>query len=287
MRRSPEHTSAVLAWTAATWLVLAAAVPQAAAQQSPNKDLPAPLREVGFEQRIGEDVPLDATFLDETGREVRLGDYFHDGKPVILALVYYECPMICNMVLNGISSSLGVLTFDPGKDFELVVVSFNPRETPELAAAKRENYLSHFARPETGAGWHFLTGQEDQIHRVTEAVGFRYTYDEKTGQYAHATGIMVLTPEGKISRYLFGIEYAPKDLRFALVESAQSHLGNVVDQLLLYCFHYDPATGRYGAAVMAILRLAGALTVAALVLFILIMRRREKRASHAPARGTA
>lgn len=259
----------------------------AAAQQPPDEDLPAPLRDVGFEQRIGEPVPLDAVFRDETGRQVTLGEYFHPDKPVLLALVYYECPMICNMVLNGLSSSLGVLSFDPGTDFELVVVSFDPGETPQLAAAKRENYLRHFARPETGAGWHFLTGEEDQISRLTEAVGFRYAYDPETDEYAHATGITVVTPSGLISRYLFGIEYAPKDLRLALVESAENQLGSVVDQLLLYCYRYDPATGRYGAAVMAILRLAGILTVAAIVGFIVIMRRREKRSQRLAVGGTA
>jgi protein SCO1/2 len=250
----------------------------AAAQQPPDENLPAPLREVGFEQNIGAPVPLDAQFVDSTGKTVHLGDYFQD-KPVVLALVYYECPMICTMVLNGLTSSLGVLTFEAGRDFELVVVSFNPRETPQLAAAKRKNYIEHFARPISGEGWHFLTGDEANIHRLTEAVGFQYVYDEETQQYAHATGITVLTPKGKISRYLFGIEYAPKDLRLALVESANEQLGSVVDQLLLYCFKYDPATGKYGATVMFFLRLGAVLTIVAIVGFFLIMRRRDRRAA--------
>jgi protein SCO1/2 len=257
------------------------------AQQPPDEDLPAPLREVGFEQRIGDPIPLDLVFTDHTGREVTLGEYFRPEKPVVLALVYFECPMICNMVLNGLSSSLGVLSFDPGRDFELVVVSFDPEETSNLAAAKRENYLKHFARPETEAGWHFLTGDQDQIEKLTAAVGFRYAYDEETDEYAHATGVTVATPEGLISRYLFGIEYAPKDLRLALVESADSKLGSVVDQLLLYCYRYDPTTGRYGAAVMAILRLGAILTVGAIVGFILIMRRREKRTQRLAVGGAA
>jgi protein SCO1/2 len=200
----------------------------AAAQQPPDPNLPAPLRDVGFEQKIGAPVPLDAEFVDSTGKKVHLGDYFGD-KPVVLALVYYECPMLCTMVLNGLTSSLGVLTFEAGKDFELVVISFNPNETPELAAAKRKNYMARFPRPVDDAGWHFLTGDEANIRRITEAVGFKYVYDEETKQYAHATGITVLTPKGQVSRYLFGIEYAPKDLRLALVESANDKLGTVVD----------------------------------------------------------
>lgn len=248
----------------------------AAGQEAPNPKLPTPLREVGFEQNIGAFVPLDAQFVDSMGETVHLGDYFRD-KPVVLALVYYECPMICTMVLNGLSSSLGVLTFDAGEDFELVVVSFNPAETPQLAAAKRQNYIENFSRPIDGEGWHFLTGDEANIRRLTDSVGFQYVYDEETQQYAHATGVTVLTPKGQVSRYLFGIEYAPKDLRLALVESAEEKLGSVVDQLLLYCYKYDPATGKYGATVIFFLRLGAILTTVGILGFIVIMRRRDKR----------
>ena len=240
-------------------------------------DLPGPLRDVGFDQNLGQALPLDATFVDEGGREVRLGDFFHDGRPVVLALVYYECPMLCDMVLNGLVSSLDILTFQPGKDYEVVVVSFDPTEDAVLAANKKREYLVQFDREGAREGMHFLTGESPSIDALTRAVGFRYVYDEEKDQYAHAAGVTVATPEGEIARYLFGIEYAPKDLRLALVEAAQMRIGSAVDQLLLFCYNYDPVTGKYGAATMRMIQIGGALTIGALALFILLSRRRDRR----------
>jgi protein SCO1/2 len=258
------------------FVLLAAAAP-AFAQSAPDSSLPSPLREVGFEQRLGEDVALDLPFVDSEGNEVLLGDYFGTERPVVLALVYYECPILCNMVLGGLVSSLDVLTFEPGKDYEVVVVSFDPGETPELAALKRTNTLDQLGREGAEAGFHFLTGKPASIDALTAAVGFSYVYDEETDQYAHASGVTILTPEGKVSRYLFGVEYAPKDMRLALVESAQMKIGSAVDQLLLFCYLYDPQTGKYGAATMNLIRLGGGITVFGVLGFIALSRRRDRR----------
>ena len=242
--------------------------------------VPRPLREIGFDQRLDERVPLDVEFKDEQGRTVKLGEYFGH-KPVVLAFVYYDCPMLCTMVLSSITSTLGVLSLDPGKDFELVMVSFDPRETPELAARKKAEYLHRYDRPATASGWHFLTGEPPSIERLTKAAGFRYTWDDETQQFAHPAGIVVLTPDGRLARYLFGLEYGPRDLRFALIEASEGRIGTAVDAALLYCFHYDPMTGRYGFVVMRVLRVAGAATVLALGTFVFVMLRRERnRARH-------
>ena len=248
--------------------------------------LPPILREVGFDQRLGEKVPLDLPFRDETGKTVRLGDYFGQ-KPVVLALVYYECPMLCTLTLNGLVSALGVLTFDVGKEFEVVTVSFEPKETPEMAAAKKATYLGRYKREGAAEGWHFLTGDEDAIHKLTAAVGFRYAWDERTQQYAHPAGIMVLTPDGRMARYLYGVEYAPKDLRFSLIEASEGKVGTAVDQVVLFCYHYDPETGTYGAAIMRLLRVAGLLTLLGLGSFMLVMWRRDKKARHREQDGSA
>ncbi|MBI1927913.1 SCO family protein [Candidatus Poribacteria bacterium] len=221
------------------------------------------LREVGIDQRLNEQVPLDLVFRDETGKLVRLGDYFGE-KPVILSLVYYECPMLCTLVLNGLLKSLRALSFDVGKEFNVVTVSFNPGETPTLAAAKKAEYIQHYSRPGTAEGWHFLTGQEASIQQLAQAVGFRYVYDAQKNQFAHASGIMVLTPQGRLSHYFYGIEYSPRDIRLSLVEASANKIGSPVDQLLLYCYHYDPTTGKYGVIIMNIIRLAGLGTVLAL-----------------------
>lgn len=242
---------------------------------------PAALDEVAFEQRLDAPLPLDATFRDETGREVRLGEYFGQ-RPVILTLVYYECPMLCSVILNGLLKSLERLTFDVGREFDIVTISFNPAETPELAAAKKRTYVERYGRPGAAAGWHFLTGEEAAIRRVTEAVGFRYAYVPERREYAHAAGIVVATPEGRVSRYFYGIEYPPRDLRLGLVEAAERKIGSPVDQFLLYCFHYDPKTGTYGAAVMNLMRLGGLLTVVLLGAFVLVSRLREGRRVAAP-----
>lgn len=236
--------------------------------------LPSELKKVSFEQYLGAQVPLDLPFRDEAGRGVLLSQYF-TGRPVILALVYYECPMLCVQALNGLVRSLKVLTLEPGRDYTIVTVSFNPQETPQEAAAKKAEYVGRLKRPGAGDAWHFLTGNESSIRQLTAAVGFHYVYDEATKQYAHPTGMVVLTPEGKTSKYVFGIDYGPRDLRLALVEASDHKVGTPADRLLLYCYHYDPATGKYGLVVMNVLRIAGVLTVVSIAGLVLLLRRRE------------
>ncbi len=236
---------------------------------------PAILDQVGIEQRLNQQVPLDAAFRDETGKTVRFGDYFGQ-KPVILALVYYECPMLCTQVLNGLVRSLKDVKLDAGRDFNVVAVSINPRETPELAAAKKRVYVGIYERPDGGQGWHFLTGPEASSKALAASVGFRYAYDPMTDQYAHASGIMLLTPDGRISRYFYGIEYPSRDLRLGLVEASANKIGSPVDQLLLFCYHYDPTTGKYGLVILNVIRAAGVATVLAIAGFMLVMFRRER-----------
>ena len=242
--------------------------------KTPAQVRPAILRDIGFDQRLGDRVPLDALFRDESGRAVRLGDYF-GRRPVVLSLAYYECPMLCTVTLSGLASALDVLSFEPGREFEVVTVSFEPRETPALAAAKKATYLKRYHRPGAAAAWHFLTGDADPIRRLTEAVGFRYAWDEVTKQYAHASGVMVLTADGRLARYLYGVEYAPKDQRFAVFEAAQGKILSPVDSLLLYCYHYDPDQGRYGPTVMGLVRLGGVVTLLGLGGLVLALRRHE------------
>jgi protein SCO1 len=237
---------------------------------------PSELKKVSFEQNLGVQVPLDLPFRDEAGRGVQLSRYF-TGQPVILALVYYECPMLCVQALNGLVKSLKVLALEPGRDYTVVTVSFNPAETPEQAAAKKDEYVARLKRPGAAGGWHFLTGNEASIRMLTDAVGFHYVYDAETKQFAHPTGMVVLTPEGKTSKYVFGIDYGPRDIRLALVEASDHKIGTPADRLLLYCYHYDPATGKYGLVLMNVLRLGGVLTVATIAGLLLILRRREKR----------
>ena len=237
--------------------------------------LPAALREIGFDQRIGEPVPLDATFRDESGAAVKLGDYFGK-KPVVMIFAYYDCPMLCTQVISGLSSALGVMSLEPGKDFEIITVSFNPRDTPAVAAAKKAYYLERYKRAGASAGWHFLTGDQPQIDRLTKAAGFRYAWDAETKQYAHPSGVIVLTPDGRLAKYLFGIEYGPRDLRFANVEASEGKIGTTVDSLQLYCYHYDPMTGRYGLVIMRAIRVGGLATVFAIGAFIVVMVRKEK-----------
>jgi len=239
--------------------------------------LPPALEGVGIDQRLDQQVPLDLVFQDESGRDVRLGDFFQSRKPVLLALVYYRCPMLCTQILGGLASTLKAVSFDPGRDFVVVSISFDPKDTPETASQKREMYFKRYNRPNTANGWHFLTGDESNIKALSRAVGFRYRYDPATDQFAHASGIMILTPEGRVSRYLYGVEYAPRDVRLGLVEASQSKIGNPVDQILLFCFHYDPATGKYGAFAFGLLRVAGMGFLLIGGTFWLIMFRREKR----------
>ena len=236
--------------------------------------LPPGLRNVSLEQKLDQQVPLDLTFRDDTGPEMPLSSYFA-GKPVILALVYYQCPMLCTQILNGLAISLRAMSLESGRDFEVVAVSIDPTETPNLAARKKIEYLRRYAKSSTG--WHFLTGAEPQIQALAQAVGFRYAYDPRTKQYAHASAIMVLTPEGRLSKYFYGIEYAPRDLRLGLVEASQNKIGSPVDQILLYCYHYDPNTGKYTAIVMNIVRLAGALTILIFGSLLVWMWRRDLR----------
>ena len=240
--------------------------------------VPAPLREIGFDQNLDHLVPLDTVFRDEGGRTVRLGDYF-GRRPVVLLFAYYDCPMLCTQVINGLSSALGVLSLEPGKDFEIVTVSFNPKDTPATASAKKATYLERYHRPGADTAWHFLSGDQSSIDRLTKAAGFRYVWDAQTKQFAHPTGVIVLTPEGRLARYLFGIEYGPRNLRFALVEASAGRVGSAVDSLLLYCYHYDPATGRYGLVIMRAMRIGGAVTVLTLVAFIVVMLRKERHAA--------
>lgn len=260
-------------------LLLATLLCSAARAEDPNSAvLPKALEGVGFDQRLDAALPLETPLVDETGRAVTLGTYFGQ-RPAIVALVYYDCPMLCTLVLNGLVSSMKALDFLPGRDFEVIAVSFDPREKPELARAKRATYLERYARPGTEQGFHFLTGDAAAIGSLTQAAGFRYSFDQASGQFAHPAGILVATPQGRISRYLFGADFAPRDLRLALVESAAGRIGTITDQVMLFCFHYDPASGRYTTAVMNLIRAGGLATVLSLGLFVTVMWRRDKKAS--------
>ena len=269
--------------------VFAVLVPALAAAQygeaPPRPDpnvRPAILKNVGIDQRIGQQLPLDLVFRDESGRNVRIGEFFH-GKPVVLALAYYDCPMLCTQVLNGMTGSLKTLSFDAGKDFEVVVVSIDPLDSYQLAAAKKDSYVRQYGRPGTAAGWHFLTGAETSIRPLADALGFRYAYDANLKQYAHAAAIYVITPKGVVSRYLLGIDFAPRDLRLALVEASNNALGTVADQVLLLCYHYDPESGKYGAATLLAVRIGFLATVAALLTFVFVSVRRERADARAHA----
>lgn len=241
--------------------------------------LPPALTKIGIDQKLGEQLPLETELKDESGKAVKLGDYFSKGRPVVLALVYYECPMLCNQVLNGLTGSLKGMSLEAGKDFDVVALSFDSRENdkPELAKNKKVSYLERYGRAGSENGWHFLTGTQESIDRITQAAGFNYKWDEKSNQFAHAGGIMIATPEGKLSRYLYGIDYSPKDLKFGIMESAASKVGSPADQLLLYCFHYDPATGKYGLSILRVMRLGGIATVLGLGMMLFVFWRRNKR----------
>lgn len=250
----------------------------------PESGVPRALEGVGFDQRIGAPLPLDVTLRDTSGRTVRLGEYF-TGLPVLLVPAYYECPMLCTLVLNGVTSALKALPFSVGREFRVVVFSFDPRDTPERAAAKRQAYLAEYRRDGAEAAWHFLVGDEPELRRLTEAIGFRYRWDEASQQYAHASGIVLATPAGRLAQYFYGVEFSPRDLRLALVESSQERIGTVVDQLLLYCFHYDPATGTYSKLALDVVRVGGFLTVTALAALVVLLLRRDARRRRAPQPG--
>jgi protein SCO1 len=237
---------------------------------------PLALRNVALDQKLGEQVPLDLEFRDEAGKKVRLDDYFGT-RPVILSLAYYRCQDLCPLMLDGLLRSLRALSFGAGNQFDVLTVSFDPQDTPALAAAKKEDYLKRYSRPGAGNGWHFLTGDEASIQRLTESVGFRYNVERESERFGHATGIMLLTPEGRIARYFYGIEFSPRDLRLGLIEASGGRIGEAIDQLLLFCYHYDPATGKYGILVTNLIRLAGIATVLAIGAGILAMLRGEMR----------
>jgi protein SCO1 len=288
--RRRRRCSACLSFVAFVTLVSSVRSPNVSAQMTaapatagfkreagmPSSQLPTALREIGFDQRLDEHLPLDTPLRDEQGRAVQLADYFGQ-RPVVLVFAYYDCPMLCTLAINGLSSALKVLSLNPGVDFEIVTVSIDPRDTPAAAAAKKAGYLQRYQRAGAAGGWHFLTGDQSSIDRLTKAAGFRYAWDEETKQFAHPAGIIVLTPDGRMARYLFGIEYGPRDLRLAIVEASAGKVGTPVDSLLLYCYHYDPMTGRYGLAIMRAIRLAGAATVFVLGAFSVVMVRREKK----------
>jgi protein SCO1/2 len=247
----------------------------------PASTKPGLLSKIAIDQRLNQQIPLDLVFTDENGREVRLGEYFGK-RPVILALVYYECPMLCTQVLNGLVTALSVMKFEPGKEFEVVAVSFNPREGPGLASQKKENYLKRYDRPHTAAGWHFLTGKEESIRKLTDAVGFRYEYDDQIKQYAHGAGIELLTPKGVLSRYFYGIEFSARDIRLGVIEASEERIGTAIDDMLLFCYHYDPATGKYGPAVLRMVRLGGVATVLVFLSFLAVNLRREHQNRRSP-----
>ncbi|HET9550343.1 MAG TPA: SCO family protein [Candidatus Binatia bacterium] len=261
-------------------LVIALVLALVSMARAHDNTRPAALREVAFDQKLAEQVPLDLSFRDERGNEVRLSDYF-GRKPVILNFVYYKCRDLCPLLLDGLVRSLRALSFDIGNQFAVLTVSFDPHDSAALADAKNKEFLSRYARPGAADGWHFLTGTEDSIQKLASAVGFHYNYDAQTGEFAHATGIVLLTPAGKVSRYYYGIDFSPRDLRLGLIEAAEARIGTPIDQLLLFCFHYDPVTGKYGLLITNVIRLAGGLTVLLVAGFVIAMLRRER--SHAAA----
>jgi protein SCO1 len=260
------------------WGMLVAVVPacgQGMSQgiMSPPANLRPPgLKHVGIEQHLNVQIPPHLPFRDENGAQVELGNYF-GSKPLILNLVYYQCPMLCGEVLSGLESALRILKFDVGREFDVLTVSFDPSDTPEMAASKKAELLKRYGRPAAGLGWHFLTGAQASIDALTSAAGFDYQYDPKTRQFAHATAIMILTPQGRIAQYYYGVEFAPRDLRLGLVQASQDKIGTVVDQVLLYCYHYDPDQGKYGAIISRILKLAAAATILLLGTFLIAMFR--------------
>jgi len=272
----PSAALRVAIHTLLSLVLCAAAMAQPSKAEESKTVAPPGLEGVGIDQRLNEQVPLNLTFNDEQGKAVRLGDYFHEGRPVILNLVYYECPMLCTEVLNGLTTALKVIRFVPGKEFEVVTLSIDPRETPQLAANKKETYLKQLGNPEAANGWHFLTGEQAQIAALADAIGWHYKYDAKLDQFAHAAGIVLVTPTGKIAQYYYGVEYSAKDMRLGIVEASQSKIGSLADQVLLYCYHYDPRTGHYGATITNIVRLAGATTVVVLGSTLILLFRREK-----------
>ncbi len=237
---------------------------------------PSLLSRIGIDQKLGAQVPTDLVFTDENGKTVHLSDYLGK-RPVILSLVYYQCPMLCTMSLNDLTRAMGAMPLNPGEDFEIVTVSFDPREGPDLALAKKKRYVHEYKKPGAAAAWHFLSGDEPNIQKLTEAVGFRYAWDEKYNQYAHAAGFVVLTPAGKVSRYFYGVDYSSKDMRLALAEASEGKVSHPVEQILLYCYHYDPSTGKYSLAILRLLKVAAAITAISVGAFLFVNFRRDLR----------
>jgi protein SCO1/2 len=254
--------------------VIGAQTPQGGGNGTAASQMPLALRNVGFEPELNEQMPLDLAFRDETGKSVMLRDYF-GRKPVVLAFVYYSCPMLCDQVQQGVVGSLRMISFNPGRDYDVVFVSFDPSETPEMAASKKKLDIKHFHRPETEAGWHFLVGSKESIAAVTKAANFRYSFDTKSNTFAHASGVMLLTPDGRISRYFYGVEYPGRDMRLGLVDASAGKIGSPVDHVLLFCFHYDPSTATYSASILKLVRLGGVLTIMGLVTGFVFFRRKD------------
>lgn len=256
----------------------AQAAPKAELGQSPANTTPSILENVGIDQHLNQKIPLDLNFVDENGQPVQLRQYFGE-KPVIITMVYYTCPMLCSQVLSGLTGTLVSLSgFDVGREFNVVTVSFDPRDTPQAAMDNKGRYLKRYRRAGAEQGWHFLTGKQEQIQALAQALGFRYVWDEQNQQFAHASGIMLLTPDGRIAQYYYGIEYTPRDLRLGIVEASKGRVGTIVDQLLLYCYHYDPTQGKYGVVIFNVLRISALATIVVLGGFLLVMFRRESHA---------
>jgi len=263
-------------YVVAFWIALSLGLPSSALAEG-SRELPPQLLGVGIVQKLNGQVPLDLPFVDEEGRAVKLGDYFGK-KPVVLSLIYYACPMLCTTAENGLLEAAKQLKFDAGDEFEILTVSFDPGDKPMNAKAKKSVYIGLYGRPGAEKGWHFLTGSQDSINRLTDAVGFHYTYDEASRQFAHAAGIMVITPQGRVSHYFYGIQYPAGDLRLALVESSNNKIGNPVDAVLLYCSHYNSAIGKYGFVISRVLQLAGLVTILSIGTLVLVLFRAERRA---------
>jgi protein SCO1/2 len=272
-----RHFAGIAACLLAVCTLHAQAVPSNTTPSAST--MPRALQNVGFEPSLNGPMPLDLPFRDETGRSVQLREYFGQQKPVVLAFVYYGCPMLCDQVEQGVVGALRMLSFNPGRDYEVVFVSFDPRETSEMAAEKKKKALVHFRRPETDSGWHFLTGPKESIDAAAKAANFRYTFDAKSNLFAHASGVMLLTPDGHISRYFYGVEFPGHDMRFGLVDASAGKIGTPIDHVLLFCYHYDPTAAVYSASILKLIRLGGVLTILCIVGGILISRRRETLAA--------
>ncbi len=271
-----RHIVGIVALLLAAGMLRAQAVPGNTGPAA--SAMPAALQDVGFSPPLNGPMPLDLFFRDETGRSVRLREYFGQ-KPVVLAFVYYRCPMLCDQVEQGVVGVLRMLSFNPGRDYEVVFVSFDSRETPDMAAEKKKKALAHFRRPEADSGWHFLTGSRESVEAATKAANFRFSFDAKNNLFAHASGVLLLTPDGRISRYFYGVEYPGRDMRLGLVDASAGKIGTPMDHVLLFCYHYDPTAATYSASILKIIRLAGVLTILCLVGGILISRRRETLAA--------